>query len=150
MSPVWIVALVLLGVLVLVSVIIWLGLRMEPEPLELLQDKEPEFEYAGFAAGLSIPVRRYFELVMGPNAAVMDTAILIGRGKMRLGPLWVPVRFRASYRPGKEFHRMMEILWFRRPVLKGLDTYLDGVGKLVVAGKAQTGPALDQAQNLAL
>ena len=150
MSSLWIAPLILTGTFALALGIIWSGLQVEPDPLELPESEEPVFEYASFSPDLPTPVRRYFELTLGADAAVIDTTTIIGRGEMRLGPLWVPIRFRASYCSGKEFHRLMEIMWFGKPVLKGLDTYLNGVGKLDIAGKAQTGQQINQAQNLAL
>ena len=150
MSSLWLAVLIFTGTSALAMGIIWAGLRVEPDPLELSDSEEPVFEYTSFSTDLPTPVRRYFELTMGPDAAVMDTTTIIGRGQMRLGPLWVPVRFRANYRSGKEFHRVMEVMWFGKPILKGLDTYLNGVGKLVIAGKKQTGSQINQAQNLAL
>jgi hypothetical protein len=69
---------------------------------------------------------------------------------MRLGPLWLPLRFQMIAIPGQAFVRRMQITWFALLVFKGVDTYINSEGEMKVGNTVVCGPEIDQGANLAL
>lgn len=131
----------------------WVGLQVKPKGFPPHPEETRDLGMAEHPAGLPGPVRRYFEAALGEQTPRIESAVLWGRGRLRIKGLWFSVRFRAYYLPERSFSRRMEITWFGFPLLRGVDSYLDGRGKLEIAGLislSETGEKIDQAQNLVL
>jgi len=131
----------------------WVGLQVEPKGFPPHPEKTQDLGRVELPSGLPGPVRCYFEAALGEEIPRIESAVLWGRGRLRIKGLWFPVRFKAYYRPGRSFSRRMEITWFGFPLLRGVDSYLDGRGKLEITGLislSETGEKIDQAQNLVL
>ena len=131
----------------------WVGLQVEPKGFPPHPEKTRDRGRVELPSGLPAPVRRYFEAALDGQAPKIESVVLWGRGRLRIKGLWFPVRFKAYYLPGRSFSRQMEITWFGLPVLRGVDSYIDGRGGLKITGLInleETGEKIDQAQNLVL
>jgi len=131
----------------------WVGLQVEPKGFPPHPEEMRDLGRVELPSGLSGPVRRYLEAALGEEIPEIESAVLWGRGRLRIKGLSFPVRFKAYYLPGRSFSRQMEITWFGFPLLRGVDSYLDGRGKLEITGLislSETGEKIDQAQNLVL
>jgi hypothetical protein len=73
-----------------------------------------------------------------------DTAEFVGTGRIRLGRSpWLPVSYRTSHQLGREFCADVEATWFGRPVVSGLDAYVNGRGMQRARDSVTLGPGLD-------
>lgn len=72
------------------------------------------------------------------------TAEFVGSGRIRLGRSpWLPVTYRTSHLLGHEFCAEVAATWFGRPVVRGMDAYVDGRGVQRARDTITTGPGLD-------
>ena len=153
MSTILILVIAIISIAVVLPGIVWLGFQIEPAGFPPHPEKTQEAGAVGLPSNLPEPVRRYSEEVMGSHVPGIESAVVWGKAKMKLSGIWMPVRFKAYYLPGRTFYRYMEITWFGRPILKGHDSCIDGEGVLKIEGilnMKETGNKMDQGQNLAL
>jgi hypothetical protein len=99
---------------------------------------------------LPAPVRRHLLTAFGEQIPIVETAVFWGRARMKPAGLWMPARYRAFHQAGAAFVREMHVSWMGIPVVKGLDTYIDGRGMTKVAGGTDIGAAVDQGANIVL
>jgi hypothetical protein len=127
-----------------------LGFVITPRPFR----KHPAPSRAGqpvrFRPDLPEPVRRHFSETIGDNPPQIDTAVIWGRGRACIRGLWVPFRFKGWYKAGDAFLRRMEFTWFQRPVLRGIDSLINGQGVFEMGEKVETGERIDQGEVLTL
>lgn len=120
---VWIV-----GVLVALLFVGWLGLQVQPAPFP---------DYAGPSAsrvatvplppGLPAPVDRFYRKVYGGSVPVITSAVLTGRARIRPNvPFWMPARYRFTHVAGRHYRHYIEACWFGIPVLTVNERYVDG------------------------
>jgi len=95
-------------------------------------------------------VRRHFVQTIGENPPVIVTAVVWGRGRACIRGVWVPLRFQAWYRAGEAYYRRMEVTWFQRPVMRGSETWINGVGLFQMGEREESGERVDQGQLLTL
>ena len=143
---------IFLGMALLVGVGL-VGLQIPPKSFPPHPEKTRDLGTVELSSGLPEPVWRYFEAALDGQAPKIESAVLWGRGRLKIKGLWLPVRFKAYYLPGQAFYRLMEITWFGLPILKGVDSYIDCQCGLKITGLInllETGEKIDQAQNLIL
>lgn len=139
----------LVGSLVALAGIGWLGLQIAPQPVRPSTDEPQDLGAVDIPADLPAPVRRYLEVISGGRLPHIESLAAWGRARANFG-IWMPLRFQLFHRPGQAFRRDMEVTWFGLPVLKALDLYLDGKGMTGPVGNLETGPQVDQGANLIL
>lgn len=131
-----------------------LGFRIRPRPVSV-----PALLESGSAgtvtlpADLPEPVARYYRSigVDGGTAERVDTMVLWGRAWMRRAPLpRLPVSFWSGHRVGWSGRQRLAVTWFGLPVLRGVDDYIDGHGRMRIGRTLVTGPEIDQGENLFL
>jgi hypothetical protein len=127
-----------------------LGLVIPPRPYRKYPAPSQRGKLEPLPAGLPEPVRRHFVDTIGENPPAIDSAVVWGRGRACIRGVWVPFRFRGWYRAGESFLRRMEVTWFQRPVLRGVDSWVDGQGVFDMAGKVETGERIDLGQVLTM
>ena len=67
-----------------------------------------------------------------------------GTGRIRLGRSpWLPVSYRTSHLLGHEFSAEVAATWFGRPVVRGMDAFVDGHGVQRARDSVTVGPGLD-------
>jgi hypothetical protein len=72
--------LIILAVLVLIG---WIGLQVKPKPFSKPSLTEGEKRTIALPSGLPKPVERFYRATYGEQIPVIETVILIGRGRMR-------------------------------------------------------------------
>ena len=81
----------------------------------------------------------------------MDTVGLWADTRMRVGRTpWLPLRYRSLLGVGAAFVTDIELTWWGRPVLTGVDAYVDDRGMTRIGRSANVGDEIDQGANLAL
>lgn len=135
------------GGLVVLGGIGWLGLQVPPANFRPPGDEAQDFGTVAVPPDLPAPVRRYFQVAFGGHVPRVESMVAWGRARANFG-LWMPLRFRLYHRPGHDFRREMEVTWFGIPVLKALDQYINGVGMTGPVGHADTGPEVNQGSNM--
>jgi hypothetical protein len=142
--------LVFLGFLIAVGGLVKLGLLLRPRPFRPHPAPGQPGEPLPLRDALPKPVSRHFVEILGDAPQSVHSSVIWGRGKVHVRGTWLPMRFKAWYRPGVSFIRRTEMTWFLRPVLRGCESYIGGVGVQRVAGKEERGPQVDQEEALAL
>lgn len=127
----------------------WVGLQIPPRNFAPPKDEPQALGTVAIPADLPAPVRRYFQVAFGEQIPRVESMVAWGRARARFG-IWMPLRFLLYHRPGYDFRRDMEVTWFGLPVLKAMDQYIDGVGMTGPVGNAETGPEVDQGSNMIL
>lgn len=148
----WIsVALVFGGLLILLPLLLYAGMLVQPRV------KQPELSNVSVSQKAVLPsylppaARRHFEQVFnGSEYPMIESAVIWGRWKIKAFGFWAPGRFTSWYQPGRQFFRQMEIAWFGRPLLKGTESLLNGAGLIKVGGSTSVGPNIDQSENIGL
>lgn len=138
-----------LGGLVALAGIGWVGLLIPPRSVQPTMGEAEDRGTVALPADLPAPVRRYFQVAFGEQIPRIESMAAWGRARANFG-VWMPLRFQLYHRPGYAFQRDMEITWFGWPVLRAKDQYLDGKGKTGPVGNLATGPKVDQGANLIL
>ena len=140
---------VVLGLLALVA-LISIGFAIPPRPFRPHPAPSQPGEPQPLRPGLPEPVRRHFVETIGETPRTVKTAVVWGRGRRHIRGVWVPLRFKAWYRPGEAYTRRMEVTWFQRPVMRGRDAWKNGTGFYEMGDKVEQGEEIDQSQALAM
>lgn len=127
-----------------------LGFVIPPRPFREHPAPSRPGEPAPFRPGLPEPVQRHFRDTLGDMPEQIHTALIWGRGKVNIRGVWLPMRFKAWYRPGDAFYRRLELTWFQRPVLRGQDAWINQQGVYEMGGRVERGEGIDEGQVLTL
>ncbi|MCB1057692.1 MAG: hypothetical protein KDD11_19495 [Acidobacteria bacterium] len=134
--------------------IAWIGFQTLAPPFKPPAGTPRELERRPLPEGLPAPVERWLRQVCGDgDLPVVHTAVGWGRGRLRLGVVWAPTRFRTHQRPGERFERTLDVSWFGRPIVRTHERYAAGRGSVDAHGRIERqrrGPRVDRAQHLAL
>ncbi len=143
----------IIGVLVLLGLLAWAGLKVKPAPLPQYGSRGGEVKTVPLPAGLPAPVERFYRQIYGDKVPVITSAVITGRATMRpvLGGPTFQARFRFTHLAGVDYRHYFEMCWFGLPVIVGNEHYLDGKSVLELPfGMTDQGPKIDQAANLGL
>jgi hypothetical protein len=116
---------VLLIIAVLVGVIA-LGFSIHPKPFTMPDLTGTETRTIPLPAGLPAPVERFYRTVYGDQIPVIDSVVIIGRGRMRPFGIWLPARFVIIHETGRSYRHYFEATFFGLPILKVNEGILDG------------------------
>lgn len=134
-------ALVLLG---------WLGLQIKPSPFPAFSQQSGELDTIPIPEGLPAPVERFYRQVYGETVPVIESAVISGRGDLRIKGITFPARFRFTHDTGQDYRHYIEATFFSLPVMKVNEHFLNGVSRLELPFGVSEGPKVDQGANLAL
>ena len=139
----------IIGGLVAIGGIGWIGLQVPPANFPAPSEKAEDRGMVAAPPDLPAPVRCYFAVAFHNQVPRVESMVAWGRARANFG-LWMPLRFHLYHQPGQAFKREMEVTWFGIPVLKALDQYINGVGMTGPVGNAETGPQVNQGSNMIL
>lgn len=129
----------------------WVGLRVKPAPFPPVGEYPVPEETISMPAGLPAPVERFYRAAYGERIPVIDTAVITGRGTMRLFGLTFPARFRFTHDAGRSYRHYFELTFFGLPVMKANEHYVDGKERMELPmGVQENNPKLDQGGNLGM
>lgn len=136
-----------LGTLILIA---WLGTQIQPTSFPALQVESSLEESFSLPEDLPQPVQRYYLSAYKKEIPRINTAVISGRGTMRVNGITLPVRWRFSYRAGEDYRHYIETTWFGIPVLRVNESYLNGTARLELPFGISEGEQVDQGANLGL
>jgi hypothetical protein len=130
----------------------WVGFRIPPRPLPdvALEAADPAPATIALADGLPVPVERFYRGLYGDEVPVITSAVISGRGTMRVSGLTLPVRWRFTHDAGQAYRHHIEVTFFGRTILTVHETYLDGTARMELPFGVSEGPEVDQGANLGL
>lgn len=128
----------------------WLGLRITPSPLPPVTLASGDVATTSLPDDLPAPVARFYERLYGDEVPVVESAVVSGRGTMRIAGVTFPARFRFSHIAGQDYRHYIELTVFGQPVMRVDEWFLDGRGRLDLPMGTSEGPQVDQGANLAL
>jgi len=142
---------ILIGALGAVAVAGWLGLQVQPKPFPAYPEQTPFLNTVEWPADLPAPVARFYETIMGDQIPVIESAVISGRGRLRIKGITFPARFRFTHIAGQGYRHYIEATMFGYPVMKVNEWYLDGHARMELpVGVIENEPKIDIAANLSL
>ena len=129
----------------------WMGLQIRPAPFPAVAQPSAPLETMPLPAGLPAPVARFYRQSYGEQVPIIHSAVITGRGTLRLNGITLPIRFRFTHDAGRSYRHYIEATVFSLPVLKVNEYYVDGQERMMFPWGIQEGnPRLDQGGNLGM
>jgi len=144
---VWVIVVLAIAGMILVG---WLGLRVKPSPFPPLGETGSQPETVPLPDDLPAPVERFFRQLYGDHVPVIESAVISGRGRLRIMGITFPARWRFTHQAGESYRHNIEITFFRLSLMKVREEYADGHARLELPFGVSEGPQVDQGANLAL
>lgn len=145
------IVIVTLGVLVALGGLGYWGLQVMPRPFEPYPTTSPQPRTTEFPSDLPAPVARFFQQALGGRVPVIESAIISGRGYVRLKGVRLPTRYRFTHDAGQGYRHYMESTLFGRPLFRVNEWFLGGKGRLELPGGViGDDPKTNSAGNLGL
>jgi hypothetical protein len=136
------------GVLVVLVGLGWLGLKIKPARFPPYPEQSQKLETVPLPAGLPAPVERFYRQAYGENMPVIQSAVISGRGTLRLFRLTLPIRFRFAHEAGRSFRSDIDLTVFGQPLMKAHKTLIDGHGRGKTPGGVDEGDWFDQSASI--
>ncbi len=131
--------------------IAWLGLQIPPRPFPDIPEQTPALETVELPPNLPTPAIRYYKTIVKDQVPVIESAIITGRGSIRVKGITFPSRFRFAYLAGRGYRHYIEATLFGFPVMTVNEYYLDGKARMELpVGTIENEPKIDMAANLGL
>ncbi len=130
--------------------LVTLGFALRPRPYRPHPVPTHPGDPAAFRPDLPEPVLRHFRDTLGEHPQQITSAVVWGRGRACIRGIWMPLRFRTWYLPGEAFLRRVEVTWFTRPVMRGVEYYRNGKGFFELGGNREEGPHRDFNEQVAM
>jgi len=141
--------LIIVGVLAALAILGWIGLQIKPKSFQPFAEATAELQTVRLLKGLPAPVERFYLARYGENIPVIKTAVISGRGTLKLSGVILPIRFRFVHEAGKNFRSDIDMTFFGKPVMHALEVYVDGHGRGVTPGGVDENEAwFDQSANI--
>jgi hypothetical protein len=140
----------LLGGSTVAAAAAWVGLRTEPAASPAPDIDAADVQAVPLPDGLPDPVARFYTTLYGDRVPVIDSAVISGRGRMRIAGITFPARYRFSHITGDAYRHYIELTMFGRRVLSVDEWFVDGQARLELPFGVSEGPNVDQGANLAL
>jgi hypothetical protein len=104
------------------------GLRynVKPTSFPTFSQQTPQFGTVLLPEGLPAPVGRFYRLVYGATVPVIESAVISGRGQLRIKGITFPARSRFTHIAGKDYRHYIEATFFGLPLMKVNEHFIDG------------------------
>jgi hypothetical protein len=142
--------LIILAILILIFLLIWLGLQIQPRPFDTFTAPTQDLQTIPLPDDLPAPVARFYAQLYGDTIPVIDSAVISGTGRMRINGITLPARFRFTHISGQAYRHYIETTLFGLPLLKVNEHFLNHTARLELPFGTSEGPKIDQGANLAL
>jgi hypothetical protein len=143
--------LAIVAIFVVVIVLAWIGLQIQPQPFPPFPQSSGTLETVPLPAGLPAPVERFYRTLYGEQVPVITSAVISGNARLRLNGLPFPGRLRFTHQAGQGYRHYIEATFWRYPLMKVHETYLDNQGHLELPfGVVENEPKVDAAANMGL
>lgn len=142
--------LIIIGIIVALGLLGWIGLQITPRPLSAFPQQGGKLETQPLPDDLPAPVERFYREVYGEHVPMIESAVLSGRAKMRIKGITFPARFRFAHDAGQGYRHYMETTIFGLPIMTVNEYYVDGKSRLELPFGVEEGSKIDQGANLAL
>jgi hypothetical protein len=151
MSIIAIVVASVLGLVLILAFLGWLGLRVKPSPFSPYPEQTPNLSTVELPADLPAPVSRFYRTILGEQIPVIKSAVITGRGSLRFRGITFPARLRFTHNAGQGYRHYIEATIFGFPLMKVNECYLDGKARMELpVGVIENEPKVDMAANLGL
>jgi hypothetical protein len=151
MSIIAIVMASVLGLVLILAFLGWLGLRVKPSPFSPYPEQTPSLSTVELPADLPAPVSRFYRTILGEQIPVIKSAVITGRGSLRFRGITFPARLRFTHNAGQGYRHYIEATIFGFPLMKVNECYLDGKARMELpVGVIENEPKVDMAANLGL
>jgi len=146
------IVIIVLGILVTMLLLGWLGLQVKPRPFEPYPQESSELKMVPLPKGLPAPVERFYKTVYGDQVPVIETVVIKGRAAISPFGAKFPARFLFVHNAGKDYRHYIEATWFGMPFMKVNESYINkhSLFELPIIGTFDNDPANSQAANLAV
>jgi hypothetical protein len=129
----------------------WLGLQIPPQSFPSYPEQTPALDTVELPADLPAPVARYYKTIIGDQIPIIESAVITGKGTLRVKGITFPARFRFTHIAGQGYRHYIEATIFGYPVMKVNEWYLDGKARMELpVGVIADEPKIDMAANLGL
>lgn len=143
--------LITVSLLCLVAAIFWFGLQIPPRPFPALSANEGEHQFMSLPDQLPDPVDRFYRKLYGEQVPRITSAVVSGRGTMRIRGISFPARFRFIHDAGSGYRHYIQATWFGLPLMTVNEYFLDGVGRMELPfGTIEDEPQVNQGANLGM
>jgi hypothetical protein len=146
------IVIILAAVLVLILMLGWIGLKIQPKSFDPFPLKTGTMKTVPLPEGLPAPVERFYRRVYGEQIPVVESAVITGKATLRpVGPVTFPGRFRITHIAGQEYRHYIEATLFGIPLFKVNERYVDGKSLMEMPwGTIDNDPKNNQGANLGL
>lgn len=137
-------------IVILIALVCW-GLHVTPEPFAPYPATPSEIPTVPMPADLPAPVARYFQAALGDRVPVITSAVISGRGHIRISGLRFQARYRFTHLAGQGYRHYIETTFFGRPFFRVNESYLEGRARMELPmGVVENDAKTDMAANLGL
>lgn len=137
-------------VIILIALGYW-GLHVMPKGFAPYPAPGQDLPTVAASADLPAPVSRYFRIALGDRVPILTSAVISGRGHIRIKGVRLPARYRFTHLAGQGYRHYIETTFFGLPFFKVNETYLNGHARMELpVGVIENDAKTDMAANLGL
>lgn len=143
--------LIILGIFALISLIVWIGTKISPEPFGPYTNESKDLGTFPIPNDLPRPVDKFYRILYGDEIPAIHSFILTARGNIRFQGVTLPARLRFTHDAGKGYRHYIETTVWGMPLMRVNEHFLNQKSRLALPfGVVENEPQVDEAANLGL